>query len=175
MSLLDEHPKHFGVLADGDRRTDQRPGVCKHFVKHKPRTSLLQGGEATLSGTALFPDGRPFSPSSATEASSSINRTASLRPLCAGCAPPISLRLTLLSEPAECPRRRSTLCPRWSGCCWWCSPTAAARSFPPIGQTGRGLPRSLRNLGLNIAIPASHRWQICSTHEGSRTLSPVAA
>ena len=37
------------------------------------------------------------------------------------------------------------------------------------------LGRSLRNLGLNIAIPASHRWQICFTREGSWTLSSVAA
>jgi len=31
-----------------------------------------------------------------------------------------------------------------------------------------------RNPGSNIAIPVSHRWQICFTHEGSWTLSSVA-
>jgi hypothetical protein len=59
--------------------------------------------------------------------------------------------------------------------CSWCYLTAAVRSFPQGGQIGRGLPTTVRYRGVNITILASHRWQICSTPEGSWTLSSVAA
>jgi len=51
-----------------------------------------------------------------------------------------------------------------------------SRSLIPASWTDwAGTGEAICRRSLNITTPASHRWRICSTQEGSWTLSLVAA
>jgi hypothetical protein len=54
-------------------------------------------------------------------------------------------------------------------------PDGSRSLVPASWRTGQLVPRMIRHRGLNIAIPASYRLRVCSTQEGSWTLSSVAA